>query len=148
MQASPRRLLKPIYLSWLLVKSVLVSSTYIIVDTLSLPEYDRSVNPIQTRRADYAHHTTASPPRLKKLSTLLVQVNLFQKYLLLHQLTHNMTKDCPLNYQFSTWKIQAQDTVRICCVHRLFWMSKQKTICVQNIIWECSELWNFHVLNW
>ena len=31
-----------------------------------------------------------------------VQVNLFQKYLFLHQLTHIMTKDCPLNYQFST----------------------------------------------
>ena len=24
------------------------------------------------------------------------------KYLFLHQLTHNMTKDCPVNYQFST----------------------------------------------
>ena len=54
-----------------------------------------------------------------------VQVNLFQKYLFLHQLTHNMTKDCPLNYQFSTWKYQAHNTVRTCCVHKLFWMSKQ-----------------------
>jgi hypothetical protein len=31
-----------------------------------------------------------------------VQVNLFQKHLFLHQLTHNMTKDCTLNYKFST----------------------------------------------
>ena len=31
-----------------------------------------------------------------------VQVNLFQKHLFLHQLTHNMTKDCSLTYQFST----------------------------------------------
>jgi hypothetical protein len=31
-----------------------------------------------------------------------LQVNLFQKYLFLHQLTHSMTKDCPLNYQFRT----------------------------------------------
>ena len=30
-----------------------------------------------------------------------VQVNLFQKHLFLHQLTHNMTKDCSLNYKFS-----------------------------------------------
>ena len=60
------------------------------------------------------------------LPTTYVQVNLFQKYLFLHQLTHNMTKDCPLNYQFNTWKFQAQNTVRTCCAHKLFWMSKQK----------------------
>ena len=35
----------------------------------------KSVNPIQTRGADYAPHTTASPPRLKKLSTPLYMVN-------------------------------------------------------------------------
>ena len=48
-----------------------------------------------------------------------IQVNLCQKLLFLHQVTHNMTKDCSLNYEFSTWKLQ-------CCVHKLFWMSKQK----------------------
>ena len=31
---------------------------------------------------------------------LWVQVNLFQKHL--HQLSHNMTKDCSLNYKFNT----------------------------------------------
>ena len=31
-----------------------------------------------------------------------LQVNLFQKYLFLHQLTYNMTKNCSLNYKFST----------------------------------------------
>ena len=31
-----------------------------------------------------------------------VQVNLCQKHLFLDQLTHNMTKDCSLIYQFST----------------------------------------------
>ena len=31
-----------------------------------------------------------------------VQVNLFQKHLFLHQLTHNMSNDCSLIYQFST----------------------------------------------
>ena len=30
-----------------------------------------------------------------------VQINLFQKHFL-HQLTHNMTTDCSLNYEFST----------------------------------------------
>ena len=31
-----------------------------------------------------------------------VQVNLCQKHLFLHQLTHNMTTDCSLNYKFNT----------------------------------------------
>ena len=38
-----------------------------------------------------------------------VQVNLCQKLLFLHQLTHNMTTDCSLNYKFNTWKFQAQN---------------------------------------
>ena len=36
------------------------------------PEFGRSVNPIQTRGADYTPHTTASPPGFKKLSTPLI----------------------------------------------------------------------------
>ena len=35
-----------------------------------------------------------------------IQVYLFQRQLLL--LTHNMKKDCLLNYKFNTWKLQAQ----------------------------------------
>ena len=35
------------------------------------PEFGRSVNPIQIRGADFAPHTTASPPGFKKLSTPL-----------------------------------------------------------------------------
>ena len=38
-----------------------------------------------------------------------VQVNLCQKLLFLYQLTQNMTKDCLLIYQFSRWKLQAQN---------------------------------------
>ena len=37
---------------------------------------------------------------LKKCSSL--QVNLCQKLLFLHQLTHSMKTDCPLNYKFNT----------------------------------------------
>ena len=33
---------------------------------LTPTEFGRSVNPIQTRAADYAHHTTVSPPRIQK----------------------------------------------------------------------------------
>ena len=31
-----------------------------------------------------------------------------------------MTKDCSLNYKFSTWKFQAQNTCRTICVHNMF----------------------------
>ena len=37
----------------------------------SPPKFGRSVNTIQTRGADYAPHTTSSPPGFKKLSTPL-----------------------------------------------------------------------------
>jgi hypothetical protein len=40
--------------------------------------------------------TRYMPPPL-----FLLQVNLCQKLLFLHQLTHNMTTDCSLNYHFS-----------------------------------------------
>ena len=55
----------------------------------------------------------------------LIQVNLCQKQLFLHQLTHNMTKDCLLNHKFST-----------CCVHKLFWMSKQtkNNLCTLHVL--------------
>ena len=39
---------------------------------------------------------------LKGPAKAILQVNLCQKLLLLHQLTHNMTTDCSLNYEFST----------------------------------------------
>ena len=38
------------------------------------------------------------PPIGPLKRTVLIQVNLFQKRLLLHPLTHNMTKDCAWNY--------------------------------------------------
>ena len=83
-----------------------------------------------------------------------LQVNLCQKLLFLHQLTHNMTTDCSLNYMFNTWKFQAQNMGTTCCVQKLFWMSKQKqkTICVHNMFSPCSELgifmyWSCNLMN-
>ena len=35
----------------------------------------------------------------------VLQVNIFQMHLLLHQLTHNMAKDCSLNYKLRTWSV-------------------------------------------
>ena len=59
-----------------------------------------------------------------------VQVNLFQKPSFLHQLTHNMTRDCSLNskkkYKFTT-----------CCVQKLFFcfcFDIQNNICTQHLV--------------
>ena len=41
-------------------------------------------------------------PERNQLKSLNLQVNLCQKLLFLHQLTHNMTTDCSLNYKFIT----------------------------------------------
>jgi len=58
----------------------------------------------------------------------IIQVNLFQKTLILHQLTHNMTRDCSLNspekYKFRT-----------CCVQKLFFcFDIQNNICTQLVL--------------
>ena len=58
-----------------------------------------------------------------------IQVNLYQKLLFLHQLTHNMTTDCSLNYEFSTWELKAQ--------FRMSNKNKTKTI-VHKINWTCK----------
>ena len=54
----------------------------------------------------------------------------------LHQLTHNMTKDCSLNYKFSTWKLQAHN---LNCVHKLFFvclfcLEIQNNVCMQHVL--------------
>ena len=52
-------------------------------------------------------------PEIWKFKTLkdivYIQVNLCQKHLFSHQLTHNTTKDCSLIYQFSTWKLHGEN---------------------------------------
>ena len=50
----------------------------------------------------------------------LLQVNLCQKLLFLHQLTHNMTADYTWIYQFSTWKLQAQNMGRTWVEHVVY----------------------------
>ena len=70
------------------------------------------------------------------LSNIVPAETLCQKLLYLHQLTHNMTRDCSLNYKFKTCKFQAQNMGRTCCVQKLFltfW-----TIYVYSMISPCS----------
>jgi hypothetical protein len=56
---------------------------------------------------------------------LFIQVNLCQKLLFLHQLTHNMTKDCSLNSKFNTWKFQGQNWGEHVVNRNCFWHSEQ-----------------------
>ena len=65
---------------------------------------------------------------------LLVQVNLFQKASFLHQVTHNMTRDCSLN---------SPKKFRTCCVQKLVFVLTFKTIFVHNL----SELVFFREFN-
>ena len=55
---------------------------------------------------------------------MILQVNLFQKHSFLNQLTHNMTTDCSLNYEFSIRKLQVQNMSKTCqehvCLQKLF----------------------------
>jgi hypothetical protein len=90
-----------------------------------------------------------------KFRKFSVQVNLFQKYLFLQQLTHNMTKDCPLTYHFSAWKFQAQNMGRTWVEHAVYiscseCQNKNKkqfvcTTCSPNVL-PMFWAWNFHVL--
>ena len=75
--------------------------------------------------------------------TTVLQVNLCQKHLFLPQLTHNMMTDC-------SWKLQAQNMLRTCCVQKLFsfWRSVKFISKIQQqfmtrvlyMFWAC----NFH----
>ena len=60
-----------------------------------------------------------------------IQVNLCQKLLFLHQLTHNMTTDCSLNYKFSTRKLQVQYML---CAQIVFCFDIQNNLCTQHVL--------------
>ena len=63
-----------------------------------------------------------------------IQVNLCQKFLFLHQLTHNMTTDCSLNYKFNTYmKISSLNLGRTCCVQKLF-LTFRTIFCTQHVL--------------
>ena len=73
---------------------------------------------------------------LGPFNMFLLQVNLFQKLLFLHQLTHNMMTDCSLNYKFNAWKFQAQ--TRGEHVVNRYWFLTFRTIFVYNMFSPCS----------
>jgi hypothetical protein len=78
-----------------------------------------------------------------------VQVNLCQKHLFSHQLTHNMTTDCSLIYQFNTWTTSSEHGKNMLCTQIVFcfYFDIQNNLCTQHVLsmfWACS----FHVRNW
>ena len=60
-----------------------------------------------------------------------VQVNLFQKPLFLHQLTHNMTRDCSLNSPKNT---SSEHVVYKNCFFVCFCFDIQNNICTQHVL--------------
>ena len=81
-----------------------------------------------------------------------LQVDLCQKLLFLPQLTHNMTTECSLSYEFSTWKFKAQNMSRTCFAHKVFFVFTSRTIYVHNMFLTCSGLgifmyWTFNSMN-
>ena len=82
---------------------------------------------------------------------LKLQVNICEKLLFLHQLIHNMTTDCSLNYKFNTWKLQAQTWA--CGEHvvyrNCFWHSEQflYTTCSPHVLQKEELLTNIFLYN-
>ena len=66
---------------------------------------------------------------------LSILVNLCQNFLFLHQLTHNMMKDCSLNSKFNAWKFQAQTWGEL-MYRNCFWHSEQflHTTCSPHVL--------------
>ena len=56
---------------------------------------------------------------------VLVQVNLCQELLFLHQLTHNVTSDCSFKYKFNSRKFKAQTWAEHVVYRNCFWDSEQ-----------------------
>ena len=49
-----------------------------------------------------------------------------------------LSSELPVQYMKILCSEHGENTGRTCCLHKLFWMSKQKTICVHNMFSPCS----------
>ena len=66
-----------------------------------------------------------------------LQVNFFQKHLFWYQLTHSLTKDWSLNYEFSTWNYKLSKYI-LCT--QIVLNVKTKNILFIHHFWTCSFL--------
>ena len=79
-----------------------------------------------------------------RLKTTVWQVNLFQKLLFLHQLTHNITKDCSLSYKLCTWNVQTQNMLCSECQNKKQFVY---TTCSELVIqWTICSHWSMKVM--
>ena len=81
----------------------------------------------------------------QKEGKMSLQVSLFQKNLFLPQLTQNMTRDCSLNYKFSTWKLStsSEHVVYLHILVFVFVLTIQNNLCTQHVLsmfWGCLSL--------
>ena len=87
----------------------------------------------------------SSASRLKGFQSCLmfitVQVNLFQKHLFLHQLTHKMKKRLFIELQVQYMKTTSSE--HVVTTNCFVFVLTFRTIYVPNMFWACS----FHVLN-
>ena len=87
------------------------------------------------RSATSTHTNSTKLCQNKAGESNFIQVTLCQKLLFLHQLTHNMPTDCSLNYQFSTWKFQAQNMGRT-------WEEHENMLCTKIVFCFCFDIQN------
>ena len=60
-----------------------------------------------------------------------VQVNLCQKHLFSHQLTHNMTKDLPVQYMKTTSSEHGENML---CTQIVFCFDNQNNLCKEHVL--------------
>ena len=83
---------------------------FLSLQQIFFTEILNSIEKRQTRLDFFADFTiSAKQGDMLSVWPLLVQVNLFQKYLFTGQLTHNMTTNCSMIYEFSTRNFQEQN---------------------------------------
>ena len=121
-------------------RSIQQSLSTVSVKQSLLPLLNRHKEICRSQRRLVKFHTSSL---LKVRITVLITGKSFSEALIL--VSTNMKKDCSLNYEFSTWKLQA---LNMLCTHIVFCFHIQNYLCtlgnVHNMFWACS----FHLLNW
>ena len=110
----------------------LLTFTFLKASYHPIPRFKMVFMNWERRGGNWKEISPCSPHLILKIRTYL-QVNLCQKLLFLHQLTHNMTTDCSLNYKFNTWKFQAQNWGEHVVYRNCFWHSEQY-FCTQHVL--------------
>ena len=112
-----------LYVADSIVSKIVWFLVILFTTSLGLFLFVKNTNDYFTARIVTNIETSSANLSVSKLNK--IQVNLCQKLLFLHQLTHNMTTGCSLNYKFNTWKFQAQTWEEHVVYKTCFWHSEQ-----------------------